>query len=116
MEKMTNVKALNYVLANCEIPTDVREKLERMVETNSRKNNTSGRKATKTQIENEALITEVLAMMETGKAYTITELVKAFASEKVQTSQKMQALVKKMIADGKATRSEEKGKAYFTKC
>ena len=27
MEKMTNVKAINYVLANAELPTDVREKL-----------------------------------------------------------------------------------------
>ena len=32
MEKMTNVKAINYVLGNCEVPADVKEKLEKMRE------------------------------------------------------------------------------------
>ena len=32
MEKMTNVKAIDYVLANAELPTDVKEKLVKMKE------------------------------------------------------------------------------------
>ena len=30
MEKITNVKALEFVLANCNLPTDVAEKVEKM--------------------------------------------------------------------------------------
>ena len=49
--------------------------------------------------------------MEEGKAYTITEIQKAMG---IETNQKTSALVRQLKDEGLVTRSEVKGKAYFT--
>ena len=54
MEKMTNVKALAYVLENCELTTEVKEKLEKM-KIQFEKKNSAEKKPTATQIANEGI-------------------------------------------------------------
>jgi hypothetical protein len=80
--KMTNVKALSFVLENCDIPTDVREKLERMKTACEKKSTSSGsKKMSPTQIENEhfkALILDFLATLpDDSDGVTCTEILKA---------------------------------------
>jgi hypothetical protein len=65
MEKMTNVKAIDYVLANAELPTDVKEKLEKMREQFVKKNSAE-RKPTATQTENAGLKVAILNAMVEG--------------------------------------------------
>ena len=50
MEKMTNSKALAFVLANAELPADVREKIEN-IKASIDKKNSAERKPTATQTE-----------------------------------------------------------------
>lgn len=70
------------------------------------------RKPTKAQAENEGIKENILAFMETGKAYTVTEIQKGVGLE---SNQKASALIRQLRETGAVERSEVKGKAYFTK-
>ena len=111
MEKITNRKALDYVVANCELPGDVKSKLEAMIVSLDKKA-TANRKPTKAQEANEAVKDEIVEKMETNHLYTITELMKMLDGE--YSNQKVSALVRQLIAEGKVVRTEEKGKAFFS--
>ena len=116
MEKMTNVKAIEYVIANCEIPTEVAEKLEKM-KASFIKKSSGERKPTKTQAQNEALKPEILDYMEADVLYSIGQLTKEVpALVRIgASSQKTSALVKQLKDAGLVVRVEEKRKAFFKK-
>lgn len=114
MEKMTNVKAIDFVLGNCEIPTDVKEKLEKM-KVQFVKKNGAERKPTASQKENATLKVAILNGMESGKAYTITDLMKSIEELADLSNQRVSAIVRQLKDEGSVVRTEEKRKAYFTK-
>lgn len=114
MEKMTNSKALAFVLANAELPADVREKIEN-IKASIDKKNSAERKPTATQTENVGFKTAILNGMESGKAYTIGDLMKAIPEIADLTNQRVSAIVRQLKDDGLVTREEVKRKAYFTK-
>lgn len=114
MTKMTNVKAIAYVIENCEVPVEVMEKLEK-IKVSFEKKSSGERKPTKTQTENEGLKTAILEFMETDVLYSIGQLTKE-VPELVAigaSSQKVSALVKQLKDSGLVERVEEKRKAYF---
>lgn len=113
MEKMTNVKALNYVLANCELTDEVREKVEKM-KAQFEKKNSAEKKPTANQVANQAIVEGILAEMEEGKLYTITDMMKELPSCADHSNQKLSALVRQMLGVS-VERVEEKRKAYFRK-
>ena len=84
--------------------------LEERAELHSKKN--ANRKPTKAQAENEEIKAKILEVMESGKAYTVTEIQKAVGLE---SNQKASALVRQLKEADLVIRKEEKGKAYFTK-
>ena len=110
-EKMTNRKALDYVLENCDLPSDVSEKLSAMLVALDKKSGGT-RKLTANQIANEGLKAKICDSMESGVRYQVKELAKLVGMESFQ---KCSALVKQLKDSGKVARSEEKGIAYFTK-
>ena len=115
MTKMTQKVALNYVVANCELPTEVREKIESMIASLEKKSAKSGeRKPTKTQIANEGFKEVILANMESGRLYTITELTKEMPFGEELSTQRVSALVRQLKDCGAVVRTEEKRKAYFS--
>ena len=114
MEKMTNVKALSYVLANCELTDEVREKVEKM-KAQFEKKNSAEKKPTANQVANEGIKEAILSSMESGKLYSITDLIKEVPACADLTNQKVSALVKQMISDNLVERVEEKRKAFFRK-
>jgi polyhydroxyalkanoate synthesis regulator phasin len=114
MEKMTNVKAIDFVLANAELPTEVAEKLEKMREQFVKKNS-ADRKPTANQVENADFKVAILDGMEVGKAYTITDLMKSVPAIADLSNQRVSALVRQLVESGKVIRTEEKRKAYFSK-
>lgn len=113
-DKMTNSKALAFVLGMEGIPTDVREKLVN-IKASIDKKNSAERKPTATQTENVGLKVAILEGMESGKAYTIGDLMKAIPELADLTNQRVSALVRQLKDDGLVTREEVKRKAYFTK-
>ena len=111
MEKMTNVKALAYVLANVELPADVKAKVENM-KAQFEKKNSAEKKPTANQVANQAIVEGILAEMEVGVLYTITDMIKKLPSCADLTNQKVSALIKPLIGIS-IERVEEKRKAYF---
>ena len=117
MEKMTNAKALGVaieVLGADEKFAEVVEKLGKM-KAQVEKKNSAERKPTATQKENVEFKTAILDGMESGKAYTIGELIKAIPAIADLTNQRVSAIVRQLKDDGLVTREEVKRKAYFTK-
>ena len=84
--------------------------LKERAEMHSKKN--ANRKPTKAQEENEGIKAKSLEVMESGKAYTATDIQKAVGLE---SNQKASALVRQLKESDLVIRKEEKGKAYFTK-
>ena len=113
-DKMTNSKALAFVLGMEGIPADVREKLVN-IKASIDKKNSAERKPTATQTENVGLKSAILGGMESGKAYTIGDLMKAIPELADLTNQRVSALVRQLKDDGLVVREEIKRKAYFTK-
>ena len=114
MEKMTNVKAINYVLENCNVPSDVAEKLTKMKEQFVKKNSAE-RKPTANQVENAGLKTAILDFLAENKgAYTVTDLLKSVVELADLSNQRVSALVRQLVEDGSVVRTEEKRKAYFS--
>ncbi len=113
MEKMTNVKALNYVLAKCELTDEVREKIEKM-KVQFEKKNSAEKKPTANQVANQGIQSAILEGMEVGKLYTITEMLKEIPACAELTNQKVSALIRPLIGVS-IERVEDKRKAYFRK-
>jgi hypothetical protein len=113
-EKMTNSKALAFVLGMEGIPSDVREKLVN-IKASIDKKNSAERKPTATQTENIGLKSAILVGMASGKAYTIGDLMKEIPALADLTNQRVSALVRQLKDEGLVTREEIKRKAYFTK-
>lgn len=116
MTKMTNMKALEFVLTNYAdtLPAEVAEKLSKMVEQVAKKNSAE-RKPTATQTANEGYKVAILTAMEEEKGYTISDLIKEVPAIAELSNQRVSAMVRQMVTDGLLTREEIKRKAYFTK-
>lgn len=115
--KMTQKMALNYVLDNFTVPTDVQEKLISMIAAIDRKNASGSGKQTATQKANAELKDLILAEMENGKQYTITDMLKSFEClvDKDYTNQKISALMSAMVKEGLVERITDKRRSYFSK-
>lgn len=115
MTKMTQKNAIAYVIANCEVPQDVMEKLVSMKAQLEKKASKSGeRKPTKTQVANEGFKQVILSNMEKDRLYTITEITKEMPFGEELSTQRVSAIVRQLKESGAVVRTEEKRKAYFS--
>lgn len=113
MEKMTNVKALMFVLANCELPEDVKTKVESM-KASFEKKGTAERKPTATQTENMGYKQDILNLLADGNKYTITDLIKSVPSLRELSNQRVSAIVRQLTQSNEVIREEDaKRKAWF---
>lgn len=87
------------------------------------KKNTTDRKPTKTQVANVELAKNILAVMNCGQIYTVSEILKNL-NDSTLTQSKISAVIRPMLTvtkdgtvnpNGVIERFEEKGKAYFRK-
>jgi predicted transcriptional regulator len=116
-EKMTNKKALDFVLTNFAdtLPVDVAEKLENMV-VQLEKRSTSERKPSARQVENEVLMAKTFEHMQTDRWYAVDEMVKEFDFYPSDiTPQRVSALMTKLVKSGSVERKVDKRKVYFCK-
>lgn len=112
--KMTNRKALEYVLENCETPKEVSEKLIAMISALDKKNSAT-RKPTAAQLENEKFKELILSVV-SEKGMTVTDILKAVPEFDGFSNQKVSALVRQLVQSEKLAKQEIKGRSYFSKC
>jgi predicted transcriptional regulator len=111
-KKMTIVEMYEKVMEKAKgvLSAEELEFLKERAELHAKKN--ASRKPTKAQTENETIKASILEFMESGKAYTVTEIQKGVG---LDSNQKASALIRQLKESDLVTRSEVKGKAYFTK-
>lgn len=112
MTKKTQRDFYNELLANPTITDEQREFLEGRIKQLDKKNSGAS-KPTATQVANKALKEEIVASMEKGKKYTITDMLKGFTCCAELSNQKVSAVVRQLVADKVLVRTEDKRKAYF---
>lgn len=112
-KKMTKKDYFNAILTNYALTEDEKAFINHEIELLEKKN-AADKKPTATQVANKSTQEAIYEGMESGKYYTITELIKAIPELAEMTNQKVSALVKQMI-DTKISRVEDKRKAYFVK-
>ena len=116
--KMTNRKAINYVLSNCDVPTDVREKFEGMLAALDRKA-TADRKPTAKQVENEGIREALVAFINANAGdtenggFTVTELIKSVDVIADASNQKVSAILRQAILNGEIAKTSVKRHTYF---
>ena len=111
-DRFNELRALAEVQAKPELVAFIDHEIELL----ARKNATTGeRKPTKTQIANEGIKAEILDLMNVGTTYLISDMMKMFPTLGEYSSQKVVALVRQLVDEGKVDREVVKGKAYFTK-
>jgi fructose-1,6-bisphosphatase/sedoheptulose 1,7-bisphosphatase-like protein len=113
-KKMTIVEMYEAIIGKAKDVLSAEEIkfLEERAELVAKKN--ANRKPTKAQEENDGFKTAIVNGMESGKAYTITDLIKSIPEISDLTNQRVSALVRQLKDEGLVVRKEEKGKAYFS--
>ena len=113
MEKMTKRDYFNRILAYAhdEDKPFILHELELL----EKKNASRSSKPSKNQQANAVLMDIIYNAMEDGKSYTVTEIHQSIAELAEFSGNKVSALVRGLRLDGRVTRSEVKGRAYFTK-
>ena len=108
-EKMTYIKAVEYVLNEVSLPEDVRERFTAMYESLV-KHATAERKPTKAQIASAEARESIPAALERGRLYTATEVGKLFGESSQWAAPKLNALEK----SGVLVKTVDKRKTYFS--
>lgn len=122
MTKLTSKVALSYavaILTNAEVNKDftseqIVEKLNSMIAQLDKKSG-SEKKLTEQQIQNGSFKTDILVLLSDGKARTATEILNEVPNFEGtnMTNQRVSALLRQLILDGKVVKDIVKGKSYF---
>ena len=122
-KKITYAQALNTVLSNENIvlASDVREKLEALLASVSKKS--GEKKDTAQQVENAEMVERIYQEMEADRTYSIAELLKELPvvadfnakHEQDMSVQRMANLLKTLVDSGKVIKTTEKRRVYYTK-
>ena len=122
-KKITYAQALNTVLNNENIvlAADVREKLEALLASVSKKS--GEKKDTAQQVENAEMVERIYQEMEANRTYSIAELLKELPvvadfnakHEQDMSVQRMANLLKTLVDGGKVIKTTEKRRVYYTK-
>jgi hypothetical protein len=111
-EKFEMLKGIDAVVSNPILAEFIDHELELL----ARKNASGGeKKMTAVQVANEGIKTEILECMgeHPNQLFTISEMLKSFPCCAELSNQRVSALVRQLVADGKVERVEEKRKAFF---
>jgi len=111
-KKLTKREHFEAIKAKYPLTEDEVKFIDRELELLAKKNASgANRKPTATQKENEVIKTNILEVLADGKQRTVTEIVKVLEGD--YTNQKISALVRQLIADGKVEKVVDKRKSYF---
>lgn len=113
-KKMTKKDYFEQIKKNYSLTADEVKFIDHEIELLDKKNS-ADKKPTAQQVANKSTQEAILANMEDGKMYTITDLIKTVPECADMTNQRVSALVRQMVLDGAVVRIEDKRKAYFKK-
>jgi len=109
-DKMTNVKALAYVLENCDLPDEISEKVKAMKASYEKRNASKAGKPSKKAAENAEIAERVIAAMVAGEGYD-TNGIKALLGDSELSPQKVTAVMKAL--GNRVVAEKVKGKAVY---
>ena len=109
-DKMTNVKALAYVLENCDLPDEISEKVKAMKASFEKRNASKAGKPSKKAAENAETAERVIAAMVEGETYD-TNGIKALLGDSDLSPQKVTAVMK--VLGNRIIAEKVKGKAVY---
>lgn len=112
-KKMTKREMFEQIKANHNLSPAEIEFIDHELELLAKKNSAE-KKPTAVQVANEGIKGDIVAGMEQGKSYTITDLMKTIPACAELSNQRVSALVRQLVTDGVVVRTEEKRKAYFS--
>ena len=122
-KKITYAQALNTVLTNENIvlASDVREKLEALLASVSKKS--GEKKDTAQQVENAEMVERIYQEMEADRTYSMAELLKELPvvadfnakHENGMSTPRMANLLKTLVDSGRVIKTTEKRRVYYTK-
>jgi hypothetical protein len=117
MEKMTNLKAIEYVVANVELPADVEERIIAIRNSLAKKSATKSKASIEQAKANESIMTEIkTVLLEYNEPMTASQINKANDTLSVYSNQKISALLRKMCESGAVIRetAEKPKRTVFT--
>ena len=77
------------------------------------KKNSADKKPTAQQVANDGIKDAIVEGMEENRLYTVTELIKEVAECNELTNQRVSALLRQLISEGKVVKTIDKRKSYF---
>lgn len=113
--KKTQKEMFNEILASYGLSDEHKAFLEGRIAQLEKKSSAKSDKPTATQKANAELKDKILAEMENGKAYTISEMLKSLECCADLSNQKVSAIMKQLVEGNLVVRTEDKRKAYFSK-
>ena len=111
--KKTIKDYLNEILTSYDLSDEHRAFIEGRIEAVNKKSG-SAKKPTATQVANEGIKQAIVEGMVEGTKYSISDMIKSISALEGLTNQKVSALVRQLIAEGKVERTVVKGVAYFS--
>lgn len=117
-ERMTNRKAINFVLENYDVPTEVEAKFRSMLSALDRKSSAE-RKPTAKQVENAGLRAVIVDFIKANAegtengGFTVTELIKSIDEIAECSNQKVSAILRLAVEDKALVRKSIKRHTYF---
>ena len=116
-KKMTKREKFEMLAKIAEVKANpmLAEFIEHELELLAKKNASGSGKLTAVQVANNGIKEEILECMsnEPNRLFTISEMMKLFPCCADLSNQRVSALIRQLIADGKVERLEEKRKAVF---
>ena len=113
--KMTNRKALSFVLENCTIPDEVSEKLKGMIAALDKKAS-ADRKPTAKQTENEGVRAALIKFINDnyqGDGLTCSDLLKMCPAVGGKSNQYVSAILRQAVMAGELSKGTVKRRTYF---
>ena len=113
--KKTQRDFYNEILNGYALTDEQKEFIKGRIAQLDKKSTSSKGKETATQKANAELKDKILAEMESGKAYTISDMLKSLECCAELSNQKVSAVMKQLVESYRVVRTEDKRKAFFTK-
>ena len=113
-KKMTKAQMFKQILDTYPLTDAEKSFIQHEMELLAKKNSAE-KKPTAQQTANEGIKSAIIEGMESGTAYTITDLIKSVSACADLTNQRVSALMRQLVESGAVVRTEDKRKAYFTK-
>ena len=107
-DRFNALLSLSEVQANADLVAFIEHEIELLD-----KKNSSEKKLTAQQTANEGIKDAIVEGMKENRLYTVTEIIKEVAECNELTNQRVSALLRQLISEGKVVKTVDKRKSYF---